>query len=85
LIPLPTAADHHQERNAEEFARSGGAHVLLQDQATGEDLAKLVIQLFESPSALRSMETHIAQFFKPAAASDIVSSLISLITTPKGL
>src|SRR5204863_6274209 len=40
LIPLPTATDDHQRKNAEALSAAGGAEVLLQPQATGAALAQ---------------------------------------------
>ena len=45
LVPLPTAADDHQRRNAEAFARIGGAVVLEERGLTGERLAAEVLTL----------------------------------------
>ena len=36
LIPLPTATDDHQRKNAEALAATGAAEVLLQSDATGQ-------------------------------------------------
>jgi UDP-N-acetylglucosamine--N-acetylmuramyl-(pentapeptide) pyrophosphoryl-undecaprenol N-acetylglucosamine transferase len=40
LIPLPTATDDHQRRNADALAAAGGAEVLLQADASGAVLAE---------------------------------------------
>ncbi|MGE3178719.1 MAG: undecaprenyldiphospho-muramoylpentapeptide beta-N-acetylglucosaminyltransferase, partial [Vicinamibacterales bacterium] len=42
LVPLPTATDDHQRKNAEAWQRVGAAEVLLQADATGERIAALV-------------------------------------------
>jgi len=39
LIPLPTAADNHQEHNARVLSEAGAAHLFIQTGAQGEDLA----------------------------------------------
>ena len=40
LVPLPTAADDHQRKNAEVLAAAGAAEMLEQKQLTGEALAE---------------------------------------------
>ena len=45
LIPLPTAADDHQRKNAEQFAQAGAALVLDQRSARAEDLAARIAEL----------------------------------------
>src|SRR5476651_359289 len=45
LIPLPTATDDHQRRNAEALAVAGAAELLLQRDLTGPVLAELVLAL----------------------------------------
>ena len=40
LIPLPTATDDHQRKNAEALAAAGAAEVLLQEDVTGAVLAR---------------------------------------------
>ena len=42
LIPLPTATDDHQRKNAEALAAAGAAEVLLQAEATGAALAQRI-------------------------------------------
>jgi UDP-N-acetylglucosamine--N-acetylmuramyl-(pentapeptide) pyrophosphoryl-undecaprenol N-acetylglucosamine transferase len=45
LIPLPTAADDHQRKNAEALATAGAAEMLLQAAATGEELGRRILAL----------------------------------------
>ena len=45
LIPLPTATDDHQRKNAEALAVAGAAELLLQRELTGEVLAARVLAL----------------------------------------
>ena len=42
LIPLPTATDDHQRRNAETLASAGAAEMLRQSDATGAVLAQRI-------------------------------------------
>ena len=76
LIPLPSAADNHQEKNARVFADAGAALVLPQKQSTGKDLAALIRKMMNDSSQLSSMEWAIKSFYRPAAAKDLVNHLM---------
>ena len=56
MIPLPTAADDHQRKNAEAFERAGAARMLVQAELSGEKLANAVAELIGSPDAIGAME-----------------------------
>src|SRR5207253_4782629 len=45
LIPLPTATDDHQRKNAEALAHEGAAEMLLQSEMTGRSLAARILSL----------------------------------------
>src|SRR6476469_4126351 len=45
LIPLPTATDDHQRKNAEALAAAGAADLLLQKELTGPTLAARILAL----------------------------------------
>ncbi len=55
LIPFPYAAEDHQRRNAEIFVRAGAARMVLEKDATGENLARQLLSLLESPETLATM------------------------------
>lgn len=77
LIPLPTAADDHQRKNAEIFKNAQAALLLNQTGSTGEDLAKMITELYANRKKIHEMENHLAQFYRPAAADDVISALNS--------
>jgi UDP-N-acetylglucosamine--N-acetylmuramyl-(pentapeptide) pyrophosphoryl-undecaprenol N-acetylglucosamine transferase len=74
LIPLPTAADNHQEENAKVFSQSGAAILMSQTQSKGEDLARQIRDLMQNPSVLESMEQKVAAFYRPHAAQEVVQT-----------
>ena len=45
LIPLPTATDDHQRKNAEALVAAGAAEMLVQSELTGRTLAQRVLAL----------------------------------------
>jgi UDP-N-acetylglucosamine--N-acetylmuramyl-(pentapeptide) pyrophosphoryl-undecaprenol N-acetylglucosamine transferase len=77
LIPLPTASDRHQEKNAQSFADSGACEVLLQGPGASLTLAQKIIESIQNPDKLRQMERAIACFSRPDAAKDLIDAMIA--------
>ena len=78
MVPLPTAADDHQRRNAEALERAGAAKMILQAELTGERLAAEIGELISSPENISAMETAAKKIGKPDAAEravDIIEEL----------
>ena len=78
LIPLPTAADDHQRKNAEVIARAGGAEVLDQRELTGDRLADRVFALARDHDRRERMAAALAPFARPDAASRIADRVWQL-------
>lgn len=76
LIPLPTAADNHQEHNARVLSDVGAAQLFVQSGARGEDLAKQIRNFVENSSSLAVMEKKVSEFYQPLAATQIVNELL---------
>lgn len=55
LIPYPHAAENHQHLNAEIFARSGAAALLIESETTGETLASAIHTLISDADRLHKM------------------------------
>jgi UDP-N-acetylglucosamine--N-acetylmuramyl-(pentapeptide) pyrophosphoryl-undecaprenol N-acetylglucosamine transferase len=82
LIPLPTATDDHQRKNAEALAAAGAVDVLPQDAASGAELASRILALAaDRPRRLR-MEQAARSFARPGAARLIVDRALALIGKP---
>ncbi len=78
MVPLPTAADDHQRKNAEALEAAGGAVMILQKDLTGESLAKKVRELAADPREISRMEASVKKLAKKDAASatvDIIEEL----------
>ena len=75
LIPLPTASDNHQEKNARVFSDSGAAFLLKQGPGSGAALAKLIREAVENPARIDQIENAVTAFYRPNAARDIVEAL----------
>ncbi len=81
LIPLPTATDDHQRKNAEALAAAGAAEVLLQRDATGPALATRILALAGDRVARTRMAAAARSLARPDAARAIVDRALELIGT----
>jgi UDP-N-acetylglucosamine--N-acetylmuramyl-(pentapeptide) pyrophosphoryl-undecaprenol N-acetylglucosamine transferase len=78
LIPLPTAADDHQRKNAEVIARAGGAVVIDERELTGERLADALLRLSQDTAHREGMASAIRTFARPDAAARIADKVFEL-------
>jgi UDP-N-acetylglucosamine--N-acetylmuramyl-(pentapeptide) pyrophosphoryl-undecaprenol N-acetylglucosamine transferase len=78
LIPLPTATDDHQRRNAEALAAEGAAEVLLQADATGAALAGRIVALAGDAGRRAALATKARSMARPNAARVIVDRVLEL-------
>ena len=67
LVPLPTAADDHQRRNAELVVRGGAAEMLLQAELTPDVLLDRLVGLLTDGERLREMSGAARAMGKPGA------------------
>ena len=79
LIPLPTATDDHQRRNAEALAAAGAAQVLSQGEAAGGELARRVLALVGNREARVRMARAAHALARPDAAKVIVDRALELV------
>jgi UDP-N-acetylglucosamine--N-acetylmuramyl-(pentapeptide) pyrophosphoryl-undecaprenol N-acetylglucosamine transferase len=82
FIPLPTAADDHQRRNAETLGNAGAARVLPQADLTPERLATEVISLFRDRAELIRMGATAKGFAHPDASAKIAAIAARLAGVP---
>lgn len=78
LVPLPTATDDHQRRNADILARAGAAEVLDQSELTGQALAGHIVTLARSPQRRWQMAQAARTLARPDAAQRIVDRVLAL-------
>ncbi len=79
LIPLPTATDDHQRKNAEGLAAAGAASVLIQSEMTGHELADRVARLVADDGARKRMSVAARAMGRPDAAAAIVDRALELV------
>jgi UDP-N-acetylglucosamine--N-acetylmuramyl-(pentapeptide) pyrophosphoryl-undecaprenol N-acetylglucosamine transferase len=75
LIPFPYAAEDHQTRNAEIFARAGAAIILKESDLTAELLAQKIREFSEHPNQLRKMAENSARLAPKNAATLVVETM----------
>jgi UDP-N-acetylglucosamine--N-acetylmuramyl-(pentapeptide) pyrophosphoryl-undecaprenol N-acetylglucosamine transferase len=78
LVPLPTATDDHQRRNAEALAQSGAAEVLLQSELTGRSLAARIVALVRDRDRRERIAAAARSWARPDAAKVIVDKALEL-------
>jgi UDP-N-acetylglucosamine--N-acetylmuramyl-(pentapeptide) pyrophosphoryl-undecaprenol N-acetylglucosamine transferase len=78
LIPLPTATDDHQRKNAEALAVAGAAELLLQRDLSGPVLAARVLALAGDRARRDRMSAAARSLARPDAARVIVDRALQL-------
>jgi UDP-N-acetylglucosamine--N-acetylmuramyl-(pentapeptide) pyrophosphoryl-undecaprenol N-acetylglucosamine transferase len=73
FIPLPTAADDHQRRNAEALAKAGAAVMIEQSGLTREKLIDTVVGLLQDRPRLEQMSESARRMSHPDAAERIAA------------
>ena len=78
VVPLPTATDDHQRKNAEVFGRSGGALVIDERALSGEALADALKALVADPDRRARMSAAARTLARPDAAERIADRVEAL-------
>ena len=82
LIPLPTATDDHQRKNAEALVASGAADLLLQCDLSGRVLAERIVTLAADRPRRERMAAAARALARPDAARVIVDRALELMEGP---
>ena len=75
LIPFPYAAEDHQTRNAEIFARAGAGIILKESDLAGDLLARKIRELSGDPAKLLRMSENSARLAPKNAAALVVETM----------
>lgn len=78
LVPLPTAADDHQRKNAEATARAGAAVAIEQASLSGERLASEIARLLGDAGLRERMSAAARALARPDAARVIAEHVVDL-------
>ena len=79
LVPLPTAADDHQRKNAEVVAQAGAAVVVEQRGLEGNTLAAAITALVSDDQRRREMSAAARKLARPDAAARIADRVEALV------
>ncbi len=78
LVPLPTATDDHQRKNAEVLGRAGAAMVMEERELDGVRLADAVAALVAAPARRQQMSAAARTLARPDAAARIADRVEQL-------
>jgi UDP-N-acetylglucosamine--N-acetylmuramyl-(pentapeptide) pyrophosphoryl-undecaprenol N-acetylglucosamine transferase len=78
LIPLPTATDDHQRKNAEALVRQHAARMIEQGDLDGERLARELLTLTADEEQRTALAARARALARPDAARVIVDNLLEL-------
>jgi UDP-N-acetylglucosamine--N-acetylmuramyl-(pentapeptide) pyrophosphoryl-undecaprenol N-acetylglucosamine transferase len=78
LIPLPTAADDHQTRNAFAFEQAGAAVLMPQDEASGTRLADCADEILGDPGRRAAMAAAMGGLARADATRAVVDELTAI-------
>jgi UDP-N-acetylglucosamine--N-acetylmuramyl-(pentapeptide) pyrophosphoryl-undecaprenol N-acetylglucosamine transferase len=79
MVPFPLAADDHQRKNAEALANAGAARMILQQELSGERLAKEISALEQEPERITAMEQAARKLSRGDAAAAVVDLMEELV------
>ncbi|MGD9901937.1 MAG: undecaprenyldiphospho-muramoylpentapeptide beta-N-acetylglucosaminyltransferase [Vicinamibacterales bacterium] len=78
LVPLPTAADDHQRKNAAALARAGAAEVIDEGELNGDRLADALLALAADSGTRRRMAAAARAQGRPDAAARVADRIAEL-------
>ncbi|MSO29408.1 MAG: undecaprenyldiphospho-muramoylpentapeptide beta-N-acetylglucosaminyltransferase [Acidobacteria bacterium] len=78
LIPLPTATDDHQRKNALALVSQGAAQMVEQRELTGDRLSSEIVALVDDPERRRRLSDAARRLARPDAAKTIVDRVLAL-------
>lgn len=79
LIPYPSAADNHQEKNGQYYVSGGGAVQYIQEELNAALLGTTILELIYNEKQLTQMGVAMKTLAFPEAAKSIVACCLELI------
>ena len=79
FVPLPTAAEDHQTKNAQQLVDADAA-IMVRNADTEKDLIPTLFRLKDDHELRAKMSANIGKFARPNAADDIVDQIIKVIS-----
>jgi UDP-N-acetylglucosamine--N-acetylmuramyl-(pentapeptide) pyrophosphoryl-undecaprenol N-acetylglucosamine transferase len=78
LVPLPTATDDHQRKNAEALVKHGAAQMIEQRELSGDRMAAEILGLARDAARRSAMSDAARLLARPDAARVIVERIVDL-------
>ena len=78
FVPLPTAAEDHQTKNAQQLVEAGAA-LMVRNSDTEQGLVPALFKLKDDHGLQAKMSDNIGKFARPNAANDIVEVIVNTI------
>jgi len=78
FVPLPTAAEDHQTKNAQRLVDAEAA-LMVKNADTETELVPTLLKLVGNREKQQKMSTNIGKFARPNAAEDIVNQIVKVI------
>lgn len=75
VVPLPTAADNHQQKNAETLVKNEAGSMLLQKDLSADSLVAEIQRLRTQPELRAMISKNIKKLFIPRAAQEMARDL----------
>ena len=75
FVPLPTAAEDHQTKNAKQLVDADAA-LMVKNSETETELVPALQKLLDDKAKQETMKANIAKFARPNAADDIVEIIL---------
>lgn len=82
FVPLPTAAEGHQEKNARVLVQAQAAAMILQQDLTGQVLQETIEALIFDEPKLQQFRENLRLFHHPHAAETIAQRVLELAQIP---
>jgi UDP-N-acetylglucosamine--N-acetylmuramyl-(pentapeptide) pyrophosphoryl-undecaprenol N-acetylglucosamine transferase len=79
FVPLPTAAEDHQTKNAQQLVDAEAA-IMVRNADTEKELIPTLFRLKDDRELQAKLSANISKFARPNAADDIVEVIIKAIS-----
>lgn len=83
IVPLPTAADNHQEENAKQFCDDGAGWLITEQSFDADKVAVRLQELMTTPDILQEAAKQAYGRAKPQAAKQVASYVSDIINKSK--
>jgi UDP-N-acetylglucosamine--N-acetylmuramyl-(pentapeptide) pyrophosphoryl-undecaprenol N-acetylglucosamine transferase len=78
FVPLPTAAEDHQTKNAQQLVDAEAA-LMVRNADAEKELVPTLFRLKDDSALQAKLSKNIGKFARPNAADDIVNQIVSII------